>query len=483
MVTGALLIFLGTIAGVALLDALARPRGSRSVAGLALGATLATTSFGLFLALAGHAGLAAGLTLGVAALLALASNAKRAMLGEPLLFSDLALIGAVFKHPQFYLSAVKPWQQAAVIAIALALAVLLAVLFVARPLPHLAGLVLAAGGAALAWRGSTGWRGLSADAEADMRRHGLFAALLLHWRQWRATPDPAPCPAIPRATPAAPPELAPELVVMIQCESFADPVELFGDAALALPALATARGQAWRQGRLHVSGFGAYTMRSEYGVLFGREEEALGLRRFDPYLTAHREGSWALPARLRAHGWDSTFLHPHDLRFYSRDRILPAAGFTDLAGPDAFPAPLAAEGRYVTDAAMAQVILARAGAATRPSLLYAVTIENHGPWAHHGNLRDGYLHLLRHGDAMLQTLTDGLRRIGRPALLVFFGDHRPSIPGITQPGGERHTPYVVLRIDGTGQFVPGDTAPRDLTPAGLHHLVLDTVLGDPVTPA
>src|SRR3546814_10576991 len=85
---------------------------------------------------------------------------------------------------------------------------------------------------------------------------------------------------------------------MVQCESYADPAELFDDPALVLPGLAAARASAWRQGRLLVSGFGAYTMRTEYGLIFGRDEADLGFRRFDPYLTAIGETSHALPIRL-----------------------------------------------------------------------------------------------------------------------------------------------------------------------------------------
>lgn len=64
--------------------------------------------------------------------------------------------------------------------------------------------------------------------------------------------------------------------MIVQCESFTDPVTLFGDPALALPGLERARAMAWQSGRLLVSGFGAYTMRTEYGVLFGLPEEQLG---------------------------------------------------------------------------------------------------------------------------------------------------------------------------------------------------------------
>lgn len=475
--------------GAILLDGLVRPRGGRypvsvgrSLAGTWLLAWMMASLTGLFLFACGNLPVAVSLALGLLALLTVASNAKHAMLGEPLLFSDLALIGAIFRHPQFYLSAVAIWQRIVAGLIALVLFALLAWLFVPDVQPHLIGAATLAVSLAVLWLSlqSPPMRALAKvpAAHADVLRHGLMATLLLYWLRWRDSRDPETCAEAPRA----PALQSPELVVVIQCESFADPAELFSNPNLALPGLAAAHEGAWRSGRLEVSGFGAYTMRTEYGVLFGLEEEDLGFRRYDPFLTALGDSSYALPARLKASGWRSVFAHPHDMRFYGRDRIMPAAGFAELVGEDRFAAPAPGEGRYVTDAAMADEIVAIAAAATAPTMIYAVTIENHGPWAPDGHpsgdLKQSYLRLVRRSDAMLSDLIERLGALRRPALLVFFGDHRPSIPGATAPGGDRHTPYVMVRLDDAGKLAPGGYCRQDLTPAGLHHAILGAVLGD-----
>ena len=457
-------------------DGLVRPMGRRSLAGLWLGQLLVLGLFGLVLALAGNAPVAALVATGLALALSLVSNAKAAVLGEPLVFTDLVLVGAVFRHPQFYLDALKRWQLAALVLGAAGLALGLALTFSPALQPHVEGLVLL--GVVLALLAITlrlpRWHDLAPcpDAEADVARHGLLPTLLLHWRRWRQSADPQPCQdGLPAPASAA-------LVIAVQCESFADPADLFGVPDLALPGLAAARRQAWAHGGLLVSGFGAYTMRTEYGVIFGRDEAALGFRRFDPYLTALGEASHALPARLARTGWTSLFIHPHDLRFYGRERILPAAGFAELVGPEAFAAP--AEGRYVGDAAIADMILARAEAAKGPCLIHAVTIENHGPWpvdqaGSHGSMSSAYLALVRRGDAMLSRLIDGVAALRRPAVLLFYGDHRPSIPGAVVPGGDRRTPYVMLRFASDGAIVPGLNDAVDRTPADLHRALIAAI--------
>jgi Phosphoglycerol transferase and related proteins, alkaline phosphatase superfamily len=486
------------------IDSLVRPRraGLRHLAGLWLGTWAVLALFGLFLGICGAIVPAAVLALAGPLLLAVASNAKNAMLGEPLVFSDLALIGAIFRHPQFYLSALAAWQRAAIVLAFVALLAGLAFFSKLDPTMHIAGAglmltALAVLAGSIHFALNVGIASVP-DLDADVRRYGLIPSLVLYWRRWRASNDPPPAPAVttPPGCGEAGKDERPELVVVIQCESFADPAELFSAASnlearatatLSLPGLEAARPDAVQWGNLDVCGFGAYTMRTEYGVLFGRDEPELQFRRYDPFLTALGESSYALPARLAANdrGWRSLFLHPHDMRFYGRDRIMPAAGFAELVGEDCFAAPQPGEGRYVTDASMATEILAQAGTAQGPTLIYAVTIENHGPWSPHddvteaggrGDLVRSYLHFVRNSDAMLSRLREGLRELGRPSLLVFFGDHRPSIPGASVPGGDRHTPYVMLQTNRDGEIVRGDNARRDLTPAGLHRAILDLAI-------
>ncbi|MES2301754.1 MAG: LTA synthase family protein [Pseudomonadota bacterium] len=482
----------GTLAASILLDATVYPRrrnghlsAMRSCAGLWLHVLLVLTADGVFLSITGNSVVSAIMALAVTGLLVVVSNAKHRMLGEPLLFSDLALLGGVFRHPQFYLSALRPWQGGAIIGGLLAGLWLLWQHSIAEIAPRLTGLALLAGGLAsvvISLR-LRAYDSVCArpDAANDVRDHGLLATLLIYWRRWCASRDPFPASMSPTDR-TAQVEATPQVVVIVQCESFADPADIFGREGETLPGLAAARAMAWQAGNLNVSGFGAYTMRTEYGVVFGRSEDQLGFRRYDPFLTAMGEVSHALPNRVRAAGWRSLFLHPHDMRFYQRDKIMPASGFVELVGQDQFMPPAPGEGRYVTDAAIADVIVAKARAAEGPTLIYAVTIENHGPWKSSAgtagrDLAAGYLGLVRKGDAMLSRMMAELSLLRRPAMLVFFGDHRPSIPGVCMPKDERHTPYVIVRFDEQGCLLDDRQDGTDMTPAELHHTILGIMAG------
>ncbi len=470
---------------VELLDPLARPRRGgrwrpRSLLALPFRLVPALFVFGVALCLIGRP---VGASL-VAAILLMAvvagSDVKRRILGEPLLFTDAAVVGEMLRHPGFYLGAVAPVMRLALVVVLGAVGWLLLRSWTGVLLPRLAG----AGLALCCWPALDRlalfgpWRRLmtAPAVETDVALHGLLATVSLYWLRWRRQPDAVPVQAI------EPGSGADGLVVLVvQCESFADP-EALGPAVASrappLPGLARARARAVRWGRLAACGFGAYTMRTEYGVLFGREEDDLGFRRFDPFLTAIRDRSGALPMRLRGRAGQALFVHPHDLGFYGRDRLMPAIGFTGLLGADAFPGT-ARRGPHVSDAALGDRLEALLGDAATSTLIYAVTIENHGPWKKGRLNRDGsgldaYLDHLAAGDALLARLIDLLDARVQPAVLAFFGDHRPSIPGAVEPDGERDTPFVLLRFGGgtDGHASQGGATPERLTPAGLHHAIL-----------
>jgi hypothetical protein len=470
-------------------DAAARPRagGLRTWRGMGLHGFGMAAVFGLIMAATGNPVIAGLVGAALVALFAIVSNAKRKMLGEPLVFSDLALVVGIVRHPRFYFSALSVSQRWMLAIGAGGALVAIGMLSRADVDAHLTGAAVAVGAvlALAAMRRSRPWAALATrpDLEADFARHGMIATLLLYWWRWRDSRDPAPSPAMTIDDPGALSAL-PALVVIVQCESFCDPRDITGNPDESFPGLEAARAAAWQWGRLDVSGFGAYTMRTEYGVLFGRSEAALGFRRYDPFLTAAGEASHALSARLQGAGYRSLFVHPHDLRFYSRDRLMPDVGFDALIGEESFPARAPDAGRYVDDRTLGAAVIGLIDAATTPTMIYTVTMENHGPWDSASardavGRRDAYLRHARNSDAMLRDLSAHLAQDGRPALLVFFGDHRPSIPGVTAPGGARHTPYVMMRFGAGGAILPGSGEPVDLTPADLHHQILHCVTATP----
>lgn len=479
------------LAASLLLDAAVRPRSARlrRWQGLLLHLLVMATMFALWLAGFGNATAAAVTAIATMALFTVASNAKYKMLGEPLVFSDLALIAGIFRHPRFYFTAIPTRQRwTAAIGASVAVIVLLPLISI-RPQPHLMGvglLLLASGTLWLLLRaGRFDSMVPTPDLAGDVARFGLIATLLLYWRRWRRMPDPGLAPRLRRSATLRdpPPSAHHHRPMQIVRRSRRDHRRSVAGTARA-GSRPGHRLAAWQPSCQRIR-----CIHDAYRIWRAvRPQRARArLSALRSFLTARGEASYALPARLAGAGYRSSFVHPHDMRFYSRDRLMPAIGFEEVIGEAGF-APMPAGGsRYVDDRTLGVTLVDLASKAATPRLIYAVTMENHGPWDS-DNARDAagrldaYLGRLRSSDAMLGDLIQHLSTDGRPALLVFFGDHRPSIPGVTAPGGARHTPYVVIRFDSGGRILKGDSTAIDLTPAAVHHLVLRCVQPDVATP-
>ncbi|NNM73573.1 LTA synthase family protein [Enterovirga aerilata] len=426
--------------------------------------------------LAGLAGLV------TVAVLAAISIRKRQLVGEPLAFSDFGLIEMIVRHPDLYYTdfLLRP---PFLVAAALFLAALAAWLWlepaytVLSPAGSLFAVAAVIGGIALLWRAASGGpvaRWLARllphpDPERHLGRWGLLltlAAYALRWRGQIAAPFPVPSEAEGAAAP-----LDPDLVIVIQFESFLDPVR-FGLSDAALPALARARERALFHGALRVPACGAFTMRTEHAVLTGLSDADLGFRAFDPYLARSGPAPVSLAHRLKERGFRTVFIHPFRAGFFGRHKVVPRLGFDRLVFEEGFGS---AErfGPYVSDRAMVETILAEADEGAGRTLITAITMENHGPWGA-GRLADEpdptrqYLRHLRNADAAIGLLIEGLSRRRARTLLCIFGDHPPILPGL-QPSREAETDYAVLLFDGGPPAGPGEARP--MTADGLGRLL------------
>ena len=297
-------------------------------------------------------------------------------------------------------------------------------------------------------------------------------------------------PPVAEPAPGAAPADAPDIIV-VQSESLFDPGRLRGiDSSALLPALhrLAAGGHA---GDLWVPTFGGGTVRTEFEVLTG-----IALRyapNLDyPYLQLSESGRRSLPQVLRSRGYATLAIHPNDGSFWNRTATFRAMGFERFLDGSAF-ATAQRRGYYVADEEINARILAALDEGSGPHFVFAVSIENHGPYgadqpnldAHElasidvpaglapeeaAALRVYLLHL-RHADAALGELARALQARPRRSLLFFYGDHLPGLGTLYErlgfrdglPAGQQPVPYVLVdsaappprRQDLGTNFVPG----------------------------
>jgi phosphoglycerol transferase MdoB-like AlkP superfamily enzyme len=392
--------------------------------------------------------------------LTLADATKRAVLDEPVVFSDAAMLPLVVRHPSLYLPfAGTHWVVGGFLAGVAALALLLAAETHPAPLswPARAALLLLALALTLALFNPPRRlrRAIARDPFADTARFGMIGTLSLYRavaseeRAARRAAHPAMPPAFRPAEPLP-------HVVLVQAESFWDPRGTLADLPPdPLPHWDRLGAEALARGRLVVNGFGANTMRAEFAALTGIAAEAQGLDRFNPYYRFAASVLRSLPRTLRAAGYRTLMLHPFDRRFFGRHRVMPALGFEGFDSLRQFRAA-PRRGKYVADVAVAARILEELSGATGPVFIFAVTMQAHGPWPG-ADPQARWLEHLQDADAMLGTLAAAAGRLDRPLLLCAYGDHQPALPGATARP-DRRTDWLLWRSDRQGQGKRHDIA-------------------------
>lgn len=502
--TTLLLALLAALLGSALLDRLIRPGTGwrpRLAASWLVQAGLVTALFALLLALTRRPGFAAALTLASQLLLVLVNNAKFKALREPFVFTDFGLFSQALRHPRLYLPflGVLP---AGIGLLGFALALYLGLALEASLLQRLGGrgFLFALGGLLLAALGAIalGSRLLPAPSlaiEDDLRRVGLLPSLWLYLlAEQRHDPGHPQHPA--RQAPGlvlnarAPGDL-PHLLV-VQSESFFDVRRLYPDIEpRLLDHFDRLCDQALAHGPLRVPAWGANTMRTEFAFLSGLADDVLGVHRFNPFRRFAHHPWPSLAAALRDAGYRTVCIHPHPAAFFSRDRVYPQLGFDEFLDIRAFAAAERC-GPYVSDAAVTDKLREVLAEADRPTLVFAITMENHGP-LHLERVAAGdeqrlyatpppagfddltiYLRHLANADRMLGELATLCRETGRDALLCFYGDHVPSMPRVyaARDFHDGRSDYLIWRFGGP----PGPTAPLAAEQLGRRLLQLAGLL-------
>lgn len=480
-----------SVAGWLAARAVARAWDFRNPLAGALDAAAPLGIFALVLASTARPLFAGAVSLALFGGFAFADMVKRLVLREPVVFSDMSEAVEIFRHPQFYLPFAGTGRVIAGAVLALAAFIALPLweppLWPSRPWRALAGLIalllliLALAGPLIGPLARLVRRlGAVGDPFIDSAAIGPFAMQLAYGAVAR---HERPARRAALGAPAAPAVLASRSglapVVLVQCESFFDARRL--DPAIPaglLPAFDRACRESLQWGRLAVPTWGANTTRTEFQALTGATDADIGFDRFNPYHAFARAPVASLAWRLKQRGYRAVCVHPFDPTFYDRRTIMPRLGFDALLGEEAFANAERGESGYIADRAVAEHFAERLREEGEGLFLFAITMQNHGPWGPLGGADDlapglgddpvfeplrGYLRGLRDGDAMLGALMDALTARGDDGVLGFYGDHLPGLePAFARLGfAETASDYVLWRPRG-GPGARKDIAAHEL---------------------
>jgi hypothetical protein len=464
---------------------------------LLLNALPALAVFGLLLALTRRLLLSTWLMLLVLLGLYGANAAKLGSLQTPLLPADLRFLAAPGPALQLFSQYLHvDALHGALIACVLGVTALLARERRLRALSGWQRVVLGAGSLAVCASlvaGATPWRRLYgagmpafqpwALAESTSRTGLIGGMLLYHWELGGGDiPEPdreaatslleANAPELRAGLAASTDDALPDIVV-VQSESLFDPARLHGVlSGRYLGNLHRLAKKSGTSGDLGVPTFAGGTIRTEFEVLTGAPLASLGGVQY-PWLELDRETYPGLVRVLNRHGYRSVAIHPNAAAFWNRARAYPALGFSRFVDGASF-AKDRIVGLFTSDAALTDRVLDELADDGPPQFVFAISMENHGPFDWRPGLDPqrlaalpmpeqldagarlwlgNYLYLLDDADRELARLADTLARRKRRTLLLFYGDHLPDLgPTYAQLGFDdgreaRQQPVPWLLLD------------------------------------
>ena len=219
-------------------------------------------------------------------------------------------------------------------------------------------------------------------------------------------------------------------------------------------------GDALARGTLNVSVHGAGTCNTEFEFLTGNSLGFVGAGKY-PYSIYDLSDVDAIAQQFVSWGYHTYAMHPNYATNWNRHKVYPQMGFETFLSIDDFGgSPNVAvdtqtpnEPHYevfhsgVSDAGTYERILQLLEEDEAPQLIFDVTMQNHGsynqdniPAAYQTHYLptdfegdetperlNEYLACIKKSDDDLREFVRALREVERPVVLVFFGDHQPTL--------------------------------------------------------
>jgi len=235
-------------------------------------------------------------------------------------------------------------------------------------------------------------------------------------------------------------------VIYIMNESFADPLELEGLDLQSDPIPFTrALMETSYSGELLSQGYGGGTANIEFEALTGFSMEPFAANITTPYtqFLSSQDGFPSVVSRLEEAGFRTTAIHPYNTTMYKRLENYKTLGFDTFLYEDTMTNTDRMDTNpYISDAAAYAEVMATLKASEEKDFVHLVTMQNHTPYQNKytdtpstaetgiaSQTIRNYLQDLQYSDQALAELLAALQEWDEPTVVVFWGDHWPSVFG------------------------------------------------------
>lgn len=254
-------------------------------------------------------------------------------------------------------------------------------------------------------------------------------------------------------------------VIFVQLESFFDPLwmkdlEFSGDPIPNFRALS----ENFSSGILSVPTVSGGTANTEFEVLTGCSLDFFGAGELPYYTVMRKMACETLATDLRAIGYTATAIHNYTGWFYNRNLVYENMGFHRFISQEYMNGFSLNPKGWPRDEILPREIARAVQASEGPDFVFTVTMQTHGayielpeemdsPVSATGDLPENelatvnyYLSQLVETDRMIGELIAALEALDEDTVIVFYGDHLPSL-NLTESelvGGDIYVaPYVI----------------------------------------
>ena len=239
-------------------------------------------------------------------------------------------------------------------------------------------------------------------------------------------------------------EQAPNVLIIMN-ESFSDlsTFESLAGSAAYPAAFYEIAADSLVSGTAYAACFGAGTCNSEFEVLTGASMANMGEDVY-PYVLYDLADNENLASYFNALGYETTAMHPAESKNWRRDRVYPQLGFNTFLSTEDFTEAETLRW-YVDDKSTYDKALGLISESDEPQFILNVTMQNHGGYtsglipeedSYHAPINgveyddlNEYVSLMQRSDESLAYLIEQLEQLDEPVIVLFFGDHQPSLSG------------------------------------------------------
>jgi len=235
-------------------------------------------------------------------------------------------------------------------------------------------------------------------------------------------------------------------IIFIQLESFFDTseVEFMETSEDPLPNFRRLAGE-YSSGYFKVPSVGAGTANTEFEVLTGMNLRYFGPGEY-PYKTVLKnQTSESLATALGALGYGTHALHNNGGNFYSRAKVFDNIGFDSFTSKEFMNILQLTENGWAKDDILVEHILDAMDSTEGQDFVFGISVQGHGDYPEEkvlenprievsgienegkSNAWEYYVNQVYEMDQFVGSLVNEMEKRGEPTVIVFYGDHLPTM--------------------------------------------------------